>query len=308
MSELFDEKPEDEKPSLEVPEEEEPVVSETEVEDEKLVEEFLESSTPDNVSRSFGYDIERENLDLLNYHGSDADVVLQAAQAQYPEFNPYAEPWLERQSQGHMGSCQGHALSHCFQVALVQQYGIQAVFSRMSCYILSQEADGIRGDHGSTLHGGQKAAKGGVCLEHEWPYPSRYSRRHPDSAYNKCNISMPGSRQIKDADLMWELLKAGCAIQTGVSWNNSFEKKVSNTYRRSRSVGGHSTMLYGLDEETDNAIHWNSWSNWQGNGRSQWTKDFVHSILKYDRTSVFVCYDSTNLVIPDDLLERVKEQ
>lgn len=287
----------------------EPLISESEANDEKLVEEFLEEVAPDadDVVRAFGYDIESENLQLLNDEGACPDGVMKNAQARYPDFDPYAEPWLNRQSQGHMGSCQGHALSHCFQVAMVQQYGVQAVFSRMACYILSQEADGIRGDHGSTLHGGQKAAKGGVCLEHEWPYPSRYNKRHPDSAYQKCDISMPGSRQIKDADQIWEMLKAGCAVQTGVTWNNSFEKSVSDRYRGG-GRGGHSTMLYGLDKETENAVHWNSWTNWQGNGRSQWTKDFVHGILRHDRTAVFVAYDSTNLIIPESLSERIKEQ
>jgi hypothetical protein len=258
------------------------------------------------VERSFGYLAESERPEEIDEYGLSPEIVLTSMRAEYPTFNAYAPPFLNLQYQGMQGACQGHALAHAFQLALVQKYGYQAIFSRGGAYYLSQRFDGIRGDKGSTLAGGQKVADSGLCLESEWPYPSRYDSRQPSTANGKLNFRMPGSKRIKDADLAWELLQAGAAIQTGVAWTNAFEREVSDRYTGAVSAGGHSTLLYGLDEATGNAIHHNSWRNWMGDGRSQWTKSFFAQILKRDRWAVFVAYDSTNLQIPDDAFERIE--
>ena len=234
----------------------------------------------------------------------DPEIVLKAAQAAYPGFNPHSWSWTELPNQGRQGACQGHALANCFQIALVQQYGIQTLFSRAAAYYLSQKFDGIHGDRGSTLSGGQKVAESGLCLEVEWAYPSSYNNRQPESANGNLNFKMMGSRRVKDADLAWDLLKAGVPIQTGVAWNSSFEREVCDSYRS--GGGGHSTMLFGLDEETGNAINHNSWgSNWCGDGRNQWTKKFFSDIIQRDRYAVFVAYDPTGLEVPEGFDDRL---
>lgn len=257
-----------------------------------------------SVQRHFGYLYGQDDTDYIDNNGVEPELVLSLARAAYPNFNPYADPWLNLQYQGNQGACQGHALAHCFSVALTQRYSIQADFSRGGAYYLSQKFDGISGDRGSTLAGGQKVAESGLCLEKEWPYPSRYNPRQPESANGKLNVTMPGSKRVKDPDLAWELLAAGCCIQTGQAWTRAFEKEVCDSYSGG-SGGGHSTVLYGLHEETGNAWHHNSWRNWMGDGRNQWTKNFFASILKNDRWAVFVAYDSTNLVIPENFADRV---
>jgi len=256
-----------------------------------------------NVDRQYGYLHGNDDYDQIDQGVNPVDV-LQRAKASYPEFNPYAAPWLMLQYQGNQGACQGHALAHAFQVALVQEHGIQARFSRACAYYLSQKEDGINGDRGSTLAGGQKVAAKGICLEDEWPYPSRYNNRQPASANGNMNFRMPGSKRITDADLAWDLLESGCCIQTGVAWNSSYEKEVCHTLK-STYGGGHSTLLYGLDEKTNNAIHHNSWRNWQGDGRNQWTKNFFAQIVKRDRFAVFVCYDAAMLEAPADMADRL---
>ena len=258
----------------------------------------------DGVRRHFGYNFEAESVTEINEFGVAPEQVLQLARATYPNFNPYADPWLDWQAQGNQGACQGHALAHAFQVALVQAYSMQAVFSRAAGYYLAQKFDGISGDRGSTLRGGQAVANSGICLESEWPYPARYNPRQPDTAEGNLNVTMPGSKVIKDADLAWELLAAGCCIQTGVAWTRAFEKEICDSYSGGGG-GGHSTLLYGLVEGSDNAWHHNSWRGWMGDGRNQWTKDFFARILKNDRWAVFVAYDSTQLVIPEDFADRV---
>lgn len=253
--------------------------------------------------RKFGYLHGEDDFDFIDSQ-LDPELVLRRAKASYPDFNAYASPWLDWQDQGNQGSCQGHSLSHAFQVCAVQEYGTQLIFSRAAAYYLSQKYDNISGDRGSTLAGGQKAAASGICLETEWPYPSRYDNRQPASANGKLNFKMPGSKRITDAGLAFDLLAAGCSIATGVAWNSDFEKPICDKYGNRRG-GGHSTLLYGLDEATGHAVHHNSWKNWQGNGRNLWSKRFLDAIMKKDRYAVFICYDSTELIIPEDFQERI---
>ena len=253
--------------------------------------------------RKFGYLHGEDDYDRID-EGLEPEDMLRRFAATYPEFNAYANPWLSLQYQGSQGACQGHALAHAFQVALTQEYSIQTKFSRACAYYLSQKEDGINGDRGSTLAGGQKVAAKGICLEDEWPYPSRYNNRMPNSAVGRCDFKMPGSKRITDADLAFSLIEAGACIQTGVAWNSSYEKEVCDRLSSTRG-GGHSTLLYGLDEKTGNAIHHNSWNNWQGDGRNQWTKRFLDEIMRKDRFAVFVCYDSTMLEVPEAFMRRV---
>ena len=234
----------------------------------------------------------------------DPEVVLTAAKAAYPNFNPHSYEWTELPNQGHQGACQGHALANVFQVALVQQYGIQTLFSRAAAYYTSQKFSGIRGDRGSTLAGGQKTAESGLCLETEWAYPSRYHNTMPDSAKGKMDFKMMGSKRVRDADLAWELLHAGVPIQTGVAWNSSFEHEICDNHRN--GGGGHSTMLFGIHEDTGNAIMHNSWKpTWHGDNRVQWTKKFFADIIKRDRHAVFVAYDPTGLEVPEKFQDRL---
>jgi len=88
--------------------------------------------------RHFGYLHGEEDLDFLSEQ-LDPEGILERAKASYPEFNPYATPWLNWQDQGNQGSCQGHSLSHAFQVCLVQEYALQVVFSRAAAYYISQD-------------------------------------------------------------------------------------------------------------------------------------------------------------------------
>ena len=255
------------------------------------------------MDRFTGYLHGQDNYGWLDQR-EDPEVFLTRAKAAWPEFNPYSWSWTQLPNQGRQGSCAGHALSNCLQVALVQQYGVEALFSRGGAYYTAQKFDGIRGDRGSTLSGCQKVAESGLCLESEWPYPSSYNNRMPESANGNMNFKLMGSRRVKDADLAWELLGAGVPIQTGVQWNNSFEKEVCDSHRS--GGGGHSTMLFGIDETTGNAINHNSWgTNWCEDGRNQWTKSFFARIVSSDRHAVFVAYDPTGLEVPESFEERL---
>ena len=252
-----------------------------------------------------GYLIEEEDHDFLSEQ-EDPEVILRAAKAANPSFNPYLFPHTPVENQYSIGSCAGNALALMFQIALVQRYGVQARFSRMGCYIMAQKASGISGDRGSTLSGCQKAAADGMCLEKYWPYPNpaRYSNQVPSSSNGEMVFKMSGSRQIKDVDLIWDLLKSGVPIQTGLSWGSSCEKSVCNTYSGGR--GGHSTSLVSLQEGTDYAYMQNSWgANWGDDGRVLWTKNFVSEVLRKDRYAVFTAYDPQIFEAPEGFIDRV---
>ena len=262
---------------------------------------YAQASDP--KEHKFGYLWGQEDYDKFD-EGVDPERVLTSLKAENKDFNPYARPWTTVEHQGKQGACQGHSLALAFQVCMVQKYSIHTRFSRAAAYYMSQTHDNIKGDMGSTLAGGQAVARNGLCLETEWPYPEKYNPARPDGVFKFMDFKMPGSKRIKDADLAWELLRNGACIQTGVAWGSAYEAHVSDRYDGFQ-LGGHSTLLYGLDHKTDNAIHHNSWGvNWQNNGRSQWTKRFFNEILKKDKYCVFVTYDSTNLKVPANFVDR----
>jgi len=246
-------------------------------------------------ARFFGYAREFESKNRIDEHGIDAERVLRLMRESYPSFNPYAEPTNELKWQGRQGACQGHSLAQAAQIMAMQAYSCQQLFSRGGCYYESQRHDRINGDRGSTLAAGQKVARDGIVLESDWAYPVQYDPKRPSNFENLPRIYLNSSKTVKDADLIFDLLKAGAVIQTGVSWNQSFEKPVSDRYSTMGGGGGHSTLLYQLDEATGNAIHHNSWRAWMNDGRSQWTKDFVKSILRHDRWAVFIAYQSSEI-------------
>lgn len=250
----------------------------------------------DLINRSFGYAIEKENVPSLMDNGHDPEIMLMSLKAAYPEFNPYAPPYSILKSQGSQGSCQGHSLAQAAQINLFQKTGFQLVFSRACAYYESQRFDRINGDRGSTLSGGQKAAAAGLMLETDWPYPIQYSNARPANFATANKLKFTSSTPIDDPDLIFELIKAGAVIQTGVMWTDSFERPICDTYSTLGGRGGHSCYLNGLHKDTEHIIHHNSWGpNWQNKGRNLWTLDFLKRVMQNDNNSVFVAYESTGV-------------
>lgn len=254
----------------------------------------------------FGYNIEAERKEEIIERGTDPTLVLMAMRAAFPQHNPYAAPWLRLNWQGQQGACQGHALAHMAQVICNQAYSVQRTFSRACGYYEAQRHDRITGDKGSTLSGGRKvASEDGLCLEQDWPYPDRYNPTRPQGFDQLPRIVIPSSKPIEDAELIYDLLEAGAAIQTGVNWNASFDVPVSDRHSTA-SGGGHSTLLYGLNQSNGNIVHHNSWSGWQQNGRNEWTLNFLKQILARDRWAVFVAYQATEVRVDDGIIPEVE--
>jgi C1A family cysteine protease len=165
------------------------------------------------------------------------------------------EGWLRTENQGSIGSCQGNALSenveYCYSIAT----GEIVQLSRMYAYLRSQQFDNIRTDSGSTLSGGTKAVKEGLCLESLAPYPRAYpgwgwlTQAMRDEAKYRLNSLV----QIKSSDEVRSFIGSGIGIvQIGIAWNSSMTPDSRGCITNWRSGGGgHSVCFAGYVPDAD---------------------------------------------------------
>jgi hypothetical protein len=172
-----------------------------------------------------------------------------------------------------------------------------ASFSRAAGYYLSQKKDGIRGDQGSTLSAGQwVATQHGLCLESDWPYPSRYNPQQPASAANKFLFKLQTTKPFKDLQSMLDWLEQGLPIQTGLTWNDSCNEEIVDRYN-GRSGGGHSTVFW-QRRPSQNVVNINSWgAGWSGDGCHEWTPKSIETALA-GRWTVFIGYAPAGMEYP----------
>lgn len=209
--------------------------------------------------------------------------------------------WYDIQSQGNIGACQGNALADCTEYCYWLEYGPEIQLSRFWAYIISQEADGISGDSGSTLEGGGRAAAArGICLEESFPYPSNYSSGLAFYRANKDKLKDEAARfKLKGevpiatwADAVTFLKTWSGVIQTGLMWGSSCDVAWEQKSYTPGS-GGHSTTICGYLKvegwpDGIGLLHKNSWGT--GWGREGWTlihKNAIDSMLKA-RNNLFV--------------------
>jgi hypothetical protein len=244
-----------------------------------------------------GYAIEKENKELLMAEGMEVKTMLKLARENKPEFNPVVNPMtlFDPLNQGSQGSCQGHALALIFTIAYFLETGRIEFFSRGGAYYLSQQKDGIRGDRGSTLSGGQwVATQHGLCLESAWPYPSRYNPSQPPG------ITFPyklvSSKPTSDPEEVEEAVDIGLMVQDGLVWDSSVSRTVSTEYR-GVGGGGHSTVVW-TRYENGNARRINSWGFWDGDGCNENTPRSLRQQVLH-RYSTHVIYAPVGMIYPE---------
>jgi C1A family cysteine protease len=197
--------------------------------------------------------------------------------------------WHRQENQMRQGSCQGHSLTSCLEGCYwIDSGGMTVNLSRNAGYRFSQVEDGITGDSGSTLSGGVRAAKKGICEEKYFPYTETYSRRIPQAAYdNRSKYKLVKSVPIaKDSPAMQVINWIGsgrgfCAI--GMKWNSEMDSqsKISK-YTGRGSGGGHAVSFlgYSLRDETLKLV--NSWGfHWGSNGVKDVTFKAFNQIMRY---------------------------
>lgn len=195
-------------------------------------------------------------------------------------------PWLQIEDQRNMGSCQGHALSSCVEVAYNFESKEIIQLSRMFAYIMSQRQDGIRGDSGSTISGGAKCAKEvGLCLESTFPYPGSYTTNVPQAAIEEAkNYRIKNAVQMQSYDDIFEFLASGVGgIDIGIMWTIGDVEVVENY--RGGGGGGHALGLVGYTERKDSSgknyiIMVNSWGKqWGNNGTCEVSPRAIEQML-----------------------------
>lgn len=248
---------------------------------------------------TLGYAYEFEQRDLLESQGEDSQLVLRQFRETFPQFNVNADPLglVEILDQGQQGSCQGHALATVFQICYFLATGRKESFSRAAAYYLSQKKDGIRGDMGSTLSGGQwVATQHGLCLESDWPYPSRYNPAMPPSAQGKFLFRLATTKPFRNVNEVVEWLDQGLPVQIGVTWNSSCDREIVDGYN-ARGGGGHSTVFW-QRRTSGNVTNINSWGRrWAGDGVHEWTLRSIEAALAA-RWTVMIGYAPTGMSFP----------
>lgn len=166
--------------------------------------------------------------------------------------------WLRIENQNGFGSCQGHSLSSCCEIAYYLATGGDVIqLSRWYAYVGTQIIDGLNGDRGSTISGGATLAKTkGICPETEYPYPKRYTRRISEEQYRKARkYKLSRFQRMRSADDVRNWLDSGLGgISIGVRWGR----------------GGHAIAI---TETTSSGVKVaNSWgTNWGTKGWFSWT-------------------------------------
>jgi hypothetical protein len=145
-------------------------------------------------------------------------------------------------------------------------------------------------DVGSTLSGGQKVAQDhGLCLESDWPYPSRYDRREPKGAEYSFRLS--SARPTSDPEVVQEAIELGLPVQTGLIWNSDMEQPHIESYNSRRGAGGHSTTFW-------QGRQINSWgADWNDEGTNTYSQKALEQMVTA-RDSVFVIYAPEQMEAP----------
>lgn len=254
----------------------------------------------------FGYLYQFEDKESLRAGSTPARLLFQGDLPVRvdPRSSPlWKDGWLEVENQANMGSCQGHALSECLEYCHPIVTGRILPFSRVYAYIRSQMFDGIKGDSGSTLEGGTKAAKEGICPEEFCRYPSSY----PGWSYITDEMKVMASKyrlnsytEITSADHMQQYIGSGAGIvQIGVSWLSSLEPDANGCIRSfsGRSVGGHSVVFCGYVPDSDvgqksSSGVWflmkNSWGSRWGKGGFAYVDSVAVNQMIHAKWSTFI--------------------
>lgn len=248
-----------------------------------------------------GYLYAEENHAALAENGMDARRLVSRAAANRPDFNPDVNPMtlFDPLNQGGQGACQGHSLALIFTICYFLQTGRILQFSRAAAYYLSQQRDGISGDRGSTLSGGQwVATQHGLCLESDWPYPSRYNPTEPRGVHYP--FKLVAAKPTRDWDTIREALDIGLPVQDGIIWDDSVSRTLVTNYV-GRGGGGHSTTIW--TKKGPNYRRINSWGMWDGDGCNENTPEAMQQQVRH-RYSSHVIYAPEGMIYPE--IEPVK--
>jgi hypothetical protein len=254
---------------------------------------------------NFGYPIELEDRDFLKANAVEAEVLMMGELPERcdPRKSSLAsQGWLKVEDQGQIGSCQGQSLTECMEFCYTVATGGVIQLSRMYAYIASQKENNIRTDSGSTLEGGTKAARKGICTEITGPYPSRY----PGWGWITSAMVEEAQRfkleslvEMKSAEQIKQFIGSGVGIvQIGIAWGNAMTPDRDGCIRSfSPGGGGHAVVFAGYVPDSDVGVAsgsgwWallkNSWSKrWGKEGYAYVSPRAIDQMLRHQWTSMY---------------------
>lgn len=212
--------------------------------------------------------------------------------------------WLQTEDQLRQGACQGNSLTECFEFCYpIATGGKVQQFSRQYAYIRSQQFDGIRGDSGSTLMGGTRAALEGICTEEIGPYSSTYPGWDYITGAMKQNAVLHKLRshvEVTSPTGCSAFLGSGLGcVQVGMLWNDSMTPDQNGCIRTwsARSGGGHAIAIVGyfpdddIKQRSSSGRWWllkNSWGKrWGVSGYAYLDEKVVTAIFNHSWTSAY---------------------
>lgn len=231
-------------------------------------------------------------------------MLMAAAPTDLPEEMGVRE-WMQIEFQARQGACAGHARTSCLELGIKHQTGEEVQLCRQFAYITAQMLDGIVGDQGSTIISNALAAeKWGTPLEKWWPYSGRYDRNIPQEAWDHASEYTLNTHVIcRSYDDVFNFLALGLGgVQIGVSWTNSFEAPIVETYSTWGSIGGHSVAFLDWSPKRDSRGRrylrlFNSWGKeWGDDGTKLVSPDAIDQMLRDGNTVMIGLSDLKNLV------------
>lgn len=254
-----------------------------------------------------GYDPNKEDVGYLNKLADAGRIMKYFAHLSEARFDP--RELIQVESQGSVGSCQGHSLSSVLEwCALLATGGVKVQLSRAMAYYETQRIDGIRGDSGSTISGGIKLATTiGLCLESLWKYTGRYNPARPSNwqeiITSAANYKAGTALTVKEYATGRTFL-GNClgGIHTGISWGGSMSAGVVETFRP--GMGGHSICALCLSDRVDKKgePYWwilNSWGEGFGSreygGWQEWSPTAIRQMLQHRFTHFVAVSEMPNL-------------
>lgn len=192
--------------------------------------------------------------------------------------------------QGHLGSCTANAICGAYEtLQIIQKEKAPFVPSRLFVYYNEREKEGhVNEDSGAEICDGiESINKIGVCPETMWTYDiSKFTMKPTDDCYTdaKLHHTLAYCKMQNTLDQLRACLISGYPFVFGFQVYESFEsEEVAKTgvmpmpdVTKEKLLGGHAIMCVGYDDNKQQFIIRNSWSDqWGDKGYFYMPYEFI---------------------------------